>query len=91
MWGINLNWVVKMAVYRLLDYALNYGLAVQFDRLHTAPFIFIEVKVEQVALFDVIVVQIFGELLLALCVVLIAVPDLQLDDILLSDIDLRAA
>lgn len=65
MWRVNLNLVWETDVYRLLDYALNDGLAVQFYRMHTALFIFIEVKAEQVALIDVIIVQIFGELLFA--------------------------
>lgn len=68
------------------DYALRNSLAIQFDCMHTALFIFIEVKAEQIFLVDVIVVKILGQLLFTLRVVFVTVPDFQLDDILLSEI-----
>lgn len=62
MWGVGLNWVAEMAVYRLLDYSLNDGLAVQFYCMHTALLIFIKIKAKQITFVNVIVIQIFGQL-----------------------------
>lgn len=54
--------------------------------MHTALLIFIEIKTEQVAFINMIIVKIFGQLFLALRIVFVAVPDFHLDDILFSKI-----
>lgn len=54
--------------------------------MHTALLIFVEIKTEQITFINMIIVQIFGQLFLALLIVFIAVPDFHLDDILLSEI-----
>ena len=59
---------------------------VQFDGMHTALLIFVEIETEQISLVDVVIVQILRQLLLTLCIVFITVPDFQFNDVLLSKI-----
>lgn len=66
--------------------SLNYRSAVQFDGVHTALLIFVEIEAKQIAFINMIIVQIFGQLLFSLRVIFIAVPDFQFNDILFSQI-----
>ena len=60
--------------------------AVKLDGMHTTLLIFVEIKTEQVSFINMIIVQILGQLFLALRIVFVAVPDFHLDDILFSEI-----
>ena len=59
---------------------------IQLDGMHPRLLVLVEIKADQIAFIDMVIVQIIGELLLPLRIVLVPTPNFQLNDILFAQV-----